>query len=128
LSEKRAKKLLARAIRRGLAEQAEIALALVLLEHENLQEQLDAAAASWSEFHWGLEPDEEIAAELADVPPVMWVLGPLVSVTYEARKGPRSRQEWWQHHFDDRPMLTSGNGALWIVGGTYKITERGIEG
>lgn len=93
-------------------------------------EDVERADGSFRRTHWG---DEAEGAELADVPIVrpgeaVTSLGELAEIAYEGQKG----GEWviWVHPFEDpRPHLAyTATGGLVIVGGNYRVTERGIVG
>lgn len=98
-----------------------------------MQSYIDAAAAAASEyedFHWG---DRSEGGDLVWLPPppvVLTEIGPLVSVVYEASK--RGEVAHWDHAFEDeRPVLaydSVNNDRLYIVGGDYQVTPRGIVG
>ncbi len=63
------------------------------------------------------------------IPPVVIQLGELVGVIYRAAKGgvgPRT----YVHFMETRPRLVAAPDGrqLYIVGGRYRVTGRGIEG
>lgn len=83
-------------------------------------------------FHWGDEAEE---VSRHDVPPQLErgiAIGTLVSVVYRTSKGGEDAE--WEHEFGedggDPPLLVldQRTGELHIVGGTYRVTTRGIEG
>jgi hypothetical protein len=88
---------------------------------------------TYREAHWGLDPTKR---ERFDVPDprdngkmIAW--GELVAVTYGTKKGGDARITDYVHTFErTRPMLCYGDkdGRLYVVGGDYKATERGIVG
>jgi len=92
----------------------------------------EQAADDFEAFHWGEQPDGTELVRMSQPPAVIWQLGELVEVVYEATKGGELAE--WQHAFKGkRPILAfgrqpKGRGALHIVGGTYRVTERGIVG
>jgi hypothetical protein len=57
-------------------------------------------------------------------------LGELVGVIYRLQPGPRARAGTYVHMMADPPRLMSNAAGtqLYIVGGSYRITARGIEG
>jgi hypothetical protein len=92
-------------------------------------------------------PDERIARKLfrrwngfpADLvlrrrrswaPPVLVQLGRLRGVIYSSDKGRRDRVRTYIHFMERPPILASDPAGrqLFIVGGNYRVTERGIEG
>ena len=94
---------------------------------------LDAAKKAeraCEDFRWG---DECTGGELISIPAPPMVLveiGPLIELTYEATK--RGELAHWVHAFEDtRPVLAfdeMGGDQLYIVGGDYTVTPRGIVG
>lgn len=81
------------------------------------------------EFH-DFEPTSAIVRKVDSlvIPDVLVRLGDLVEVTYRSNKFDK-RSRLYIHKFGrDKPILAaSGDGKLFIVGGGFKITERGIE-
>ncbi len=63
-------------------------------------------------------------------PPVVVELGELVGVIYRSDKGQRSWPHTYIHVMEDPPRLVSNvdGTQLYIVGGSYRVTGRGIEG
>jgi hypothetical protein len=63
-------------------------------------------------------------------PPVVVTLGELVGVIYRSDKWNPGRLRTYIHFMEDRPQLASNveGSQLYIVGGSYRITPRGIEG
>lgn len=88
-----------------------------------------AAAKSYRAFHWGHGADATVQWEAPLVRPhdVLTELGELVEIAYETTK---DEQAVWVHPFEAaRPVLAStSKGRLVVVGGSYKITRRGIVG
>jgi hypothetical protein len=64
------------------------------------------------------------------IPPVVVELGQLVGLIYRSDKWQRHRSQTFIHLMDDPPTLVSDvNGTqLYIIGGSYRVTHRGIEG
>ena len=87
------------------------------------------AAREYKRFHWGVKPDGTAVWDAPLVKPhdVLTELGELVEVAYETTK---DEAAIWVHAFQtERPVLASTNrGRLVVVGGSYRITRRGIEG
>lgn len=83
----------------------------------------------FDEFH-DFEPTTAIVYKIDSlrIPDVLVRLGELVEVTYKSDKFDR-RSRLYVHKFGkDKPVLAaSKDGCLFIVGGGYKITARGIE-
>lgn len=57
-------------------------------------------------------------------------LGRLVSVVYLTRKGGDTAETEYEHDFSakDLPILAFNRSGLFVLGGSYRITTRGIEG
>ena len=87
------------------------------------------AAAEFEAFHWGVEPDGTgvCMAPLVRPGDVLTELGELMEVAYQTTK---DEDAVWVHPFEAaRPVLAStSRGRLVVVGGSYRITRRGIEG
>ena len=64
------------------------------------------------------------------IPPVVVELGDLVGLIYRSDKGQPGRPRAYIHFMQDPPHLVSNveGTQLYIVGGSYRVTERGIEG
>jgi hypothetical protein len=64
------------------------------------------------------------------IPPVAVELGDLVGLIYRSDKGQPGRPRAYVHFMQDPPRLASNpeGTQLFIVGGSYRITQRGIEG
>ena len=88
-------------------------------------------------IHWGVEPSEVRKvrrSELSAIGPLVEV-GRLFSVDYETRKG-KDREPTLYHHVFGSPegsgdlpgLAEDSTHRLFIVGGAYTVTERGIEG
>jgi hypothetical protein len=64
------------------------------------------------------------------IPPVVVELGELVGLIYRSNKGQPGRLSTYIHFMEDPPRLVSNpeGSQLYIVGGSYRVTRRGIEG
>jgi hypothetical protein len=64
------------------------------------------------------------------IPPVVVELGELVGLIYRSDKGQPRRLRTYIHFMEDPPRLVSNaeGSQLYIVGGSYRVTRRGIEG
>ncbi len=64
------------------------------------------------------------------MPPVVVELGELAGVIYRSDKGQPGRPLTYIHFMQDLPRLVSNVAGtqLYIVGGSYRVTPRGIEG
>jgi hypothetical protein len=63
------------------------------------------------------------------VPPVLVELGDLIGLIYRSSKGHPGAARPYIHLMEDPPgLMSNAEGTqLYIVGGTYHVTERGIE-
>ncbi|HKE59117.1 MAG TPA: hypothetical protein VKB46_20555 [Pyrinomonadaceae bacterium] len=64
------------------------------------------------------------------VPPVLVNLGELRGLIYSSDKGQCGRPRTFIHFMETPPLLTTDPGGkqLYIVGGNYRVTAKGIEG
>jgi len=64
------------------------------------------------------------------IPPVVVELGELVGLIYRSDKGQPGQPLTYIHRMEDPPRLVSNieGTQLYIVGGSYRVTPRGIEG
>jgi len=64
------------------------------------------------------------------LPPVVVQLGDLVGLIYRSDKWQRGEPRTYIHVLRDPPRLVSdiGGRQLFMLGGSYRVTARGIEG
>lgn len=64
------------------------------------------------------------------IPPVVVDLGEMVGIIYRSDKGQPGQPQAYVHFMQDPPRLVSNveGTQLYIVGGSYHITQQGIEG
>jgi hypothetical protein len=64
------------------------------------------------------------------IPPVVVELGQLVGLIYRSDKGRPGVPSTYIHFMEDPPGLVSNVAGtqLYLVGGSYRVTSRGIEG
>jgi hypothetical protein len=64
------------------------------------------------------------------IPPVVVKLGELVGLMYRSDKGQRGQPLTYIHRMENPPHLVSNaeGTQLYVVGGSYRVTPRGIEG
>ncbi len=64
------------------------------------------------------------------IPPVVVELGELVGLMYRSDKGQSGQPLTYIHRMEDPPRLVSNieGTQLYIAGGSYRVTPRGIEG
>lgn len=89
----------------------------------------EAVIGLFGEFH-GFDPSDvlTVSVKSLSMPGVLMQLGTLQEVVYKSDKFD-GRKRLYVHKFGkDKPVLAAGgDGRLYIIGGGYKITERGIE-
>lgn len=81
-------------------------------------------------FH-GFEPDkvEIVSVDTDRIPKALVQVGDLVEIVYKSDKFDGKMREYVHTFGKEKPILAAGaNGKLYIIGGKYKITSRGIEG
>jgi hypothetical protein len=79
----------------------------------------------------GFEPPQVVKVHHPRViPPVVVELGELVGVMYRSDKGQPGQPRTYIHRMENPPRLVSNieGTQLYIVGGSYQVTSRGIEG
>lgn len=85
------------------------------------------ASALYEDFT-GHDADEIEIVKKPVVPDAMAVIGELHAVVYSTVRD--GKPELYRHEFrkSSRPLLCSGpdGKSLWIIGGEYEFTERGI--
>ena len=77
------------------------------------------------------QPDRTLTVRYPRVvPPVVVQLGELVGVIYRSDKWHRGSARTYVHFMEQRPRLVSNPAGtqLYVVGGSYRVTPRGIEG
>jgi hypothetical protein len=88
------------------------------------------AARFYSDFHWGTSAEhlEGSWVPCAGKEEILVELGTLAEVAYEADKG--GERAIWVHAFKQpKPVLAyNTSGGIFIVGGNYRVTARGIVG
>lgn len=97
---------------------------------EYLEAFLEAAEEAIGAFEGNREeaPDIVVGA-LVPLPEVLWALGELKRIEYDRLEDGEPIRRF--HDFKgERPILAvdPDSSDLWIVGGTYTVTDRGIEG
>ena len=92
---------------------------------------LGAARRAYEAFQWGRKPRRVTRARVSPEPEVLAQLGQLTHVTYQTKKG-SEKVALYEHAFGEeggrRPVLALDpkSGRLHIVGGSYRVTARGI--
>lgn len=97
---------------------------------ELIAKYVDAAEQAADAYEENREerPSSPELAWVTDMPAAVWVLGELRRVEYDRREGKTAVTRY--HDFEtERPMLAvDDDEQLWIVGGDYRVTARGIVG
>lgn len=79
----------------------------------------------------GFEPSQVVKVHhFRVIPPVVVELGELVGLMYRSDKGQPGQPRTYIHRMENPPRLVSNieGTQLYIVGGSYQVTPRGIEG
>jgi hypothetical protein len=86
------------------------------------------AIAAFEDFK-GERPSRLRRAQLPDADVTGWQMGPLVGVAYEARRDGKTAQYFHEFTPRARPNLVAQDDGkrLYIEGGRYKVTDKGIE-
>lgn len=90
-----------------------------------------AAARELHRSFFGREPDRIDRARLASPPRVLVELGELRALVYRAARGASAGGARSYVHFFAQPprLLADASGRrLFIEGGTFRVTRRGLEG
>jgi hypothetical protein len=90
----------------------------------------DDAAALYGTFN-RFPPDGVVRVHHPRVmPPVVVHLGALVGVIYRSDKGQPREPRTYIHFMEDPPRLVSNpeGTQLYVVGGSYRVSARGLEG
>jgi hypothetical protein len=88
------------------------------------------AAELYTGFHWGDKPRRRVRVRVSPKPRELVQLGRLEAVTYSTRKA--GEKAHWEHAFGEeggrKPALAmdARSKRLHIVGGSYKVQDRGI--
>ena len=106
---------------------------LHLLDKASIPCRFKACSREWvSTMHSiGFEPSQVVKVRPSRViPPVVVELGELVGLMYRSDKGQPGQPRTYIHRMEDPPRLVSNieGTQLYIVGGSYQVTPRGIEG
>ncbi len=87
-------------------------------------------AALYEQFNGYLPPGVETVRHPRVMPPLVVELGTLVGVIYRSDKGQPGQPLTYIHRMENPPRLVCNTEGtqLYIVGGSYRVTARGIEG
>jgi len=88
------------------------------------------AHALFRRFHCFPAPQAKRQTCGLQVPPVLVQLGRLKGLIYGSDRGKRGDVKTYIHFMETPPLLTCDPSGrqLYIVGGKYRVTARGIEG
>ena len=91
---------------------------------------LEHARRLFQEFHSFTAPRVIRSECHRSVPDVLVKLGELRGLIYSSDKAQCGRPRTFIHFMESRPMLASDPSGkqLYILGGNYRVTARGIEG
>jgi hypothetical protein len=94
------------------------------------QQEIQAGMHLYQEFNHFQPSQLTKVQHCRQMPPVVVELGELVGVIYRSDKGSPGYPRVYIHRMEDPPRLVSNveGTQLYIVGGSYRITEQGIEG
>lgn len=90
-----------------------------------------SARERYEGFHWGRPPKKTVRVRLPKTPRQLVELGKLEAVTYSTKKGKEGLQHY-EHAFGEeggaKPVLAmdAETERLHVVGGAYKVEDRGI--
>lgn len=95
-----------------------------------VEKALNAADSFYSNFHWGRDAKSVLKTQVKQIPEVLVSLGELHAIEYKAAKGERGKETYRHVFHKEKPIVCCDPRGrdLYIVGGSYHITERGIEG
>lgn len=91
---------------------------------------LDRGAALFTRFHAYAPTRVDRVRSGWRLPSTVVRLGRLVGVIYASDRGSCGRERTFVHFMDEPPMLASDvdGTQLYVLGGRYRVTERGLEG
>lgn len=101
-----------------------------LKTQDNLTQDVYVAADLYRQFNQ-FEPSCALRVHHSRlIPPVVVDLGELVGLIYRSDKWQRGQPRVYIHRLQILPRLVCNveGSQLYIVGGNYRVTERGIEG
>jgi hypothetical protein len=86
------------------------------------------AAQAFADFS-GHTPQKVLRSKLDDNDVTGWKMGPVVGIAYEAKRDNETKQYFHEFKKSARPNLVARDDGkqLYIDGGKYKVTDRGIE-
>ena len=100
-------------------------------DDEPSEDDLDEAIEEYTGFQWGNQPTKVVRVELYGKPRVLVEIGTLEAVVYSSKKGGERLAKKYIHDFEgEKPRLAFDpkTKRLFLIGGSYTITDDGIEG
>jgi hypothetical protein len=100
------------------------------LPSERLPESVRHAQQLFRRFHCFPSDRTIRLPQTRAIPEVLAHVGELCGLIYRSDRGQRGRPRTFVHFFKLRPHLTCDGGGkqLYILGGNYRVTHRGLEG
>lgn len=95
----------------------------------HVRELVENAEREFRGFHWG-RPAKRVRRErLPETEGVLVEIGELLGLAYRTDKGGDGEEDWLHWHDEPRPRLAYDPDTrdLFILGGGYTVTDRGIE-
>jgi hypothetical protein len=91
---------------------------------------LDRGAALFRRFHAYAPTRVDRVRTCWRLPSTVVRLGRLVGVIYASDRGSCGHERTFVHFMEDPPTLAAdvGGTQLYVLGGRYRVTERGLEG
>jgi hypothetical protein len=100
------------------------------LPRERVPESLRRAEELFRRFHCFRSEQTIRLPQDRVIPEVLTHVGELCGLIYRSDRGQRGRPRTFVHFFKLRPQLTcdARGQRLYILGGNYRVTYRGVEG
>ena len=97
---------------------------------DGLKRELHRGSALFRRFNQFSPPQIEHVSHNRLIPPVVVELGELSGIIYRSDKWQPGQPRTYIHYMDTPPRLVSNVSGtqLYVVGGNYRVTTRGIEG
>ena len=107
-----------------------LSVASTELPRERVPESVRRAQELFRQFHFFPSRQTTRLPQERAIPEVLAHVGELCGLIYRSDRGQRGQPRTFVHFFKLRPQLTSDahGKQLYILGGNYRITPRGLEG
>jgi hypothetical protein len=98
--------------------------------HERVPESVRRAQELFRQFHCFPSGQTTRLPQERAIPEVLAHVGELRGLIYRSDRGQRGKPRTFVHFFKLRPQLTcdAHGKQLYILGGNYRVTPRGLEG